>query len=1719
MDAFGLHSRVLEDYHDYMRSFINIRDARIGETVREQVAGGKFWPAPLLQLNPAYEPAVDVGTLVRRGLLHPAAEQIFRGRDGQPFRLYRHQAQAIEAAHENQHYVLTTGTGSGKSLAYFIPIVDYVLKHNPARHRVQAIIVYPMNALINSQLEAITHLLSQMPDCPVRVARYTGQESDEAKRDIQNDPPHILLTNYVMLELMLTRPHERVFVQHTLADIQFLVLDELHTYTGRQGADVAMLVRRLRQRCGNPDLRCIGTSATMVAGEVTRAEQRQKVAEVAAKLFGVDFDARYVIDESLKPATDFSVRPAPADLRAVVQGGIPADVAYPAFVRNPLAVWVEQVFGIEPDETGFLRRRKPIALQEGAALLAEQTGLPYSQCMDALQHILQLGNRVRDKDGTPVFAFKLHQFISQGEAVYATLEDREQRHITLEGKNYAGEGRMLIPLVFCRQCGQEYYQVRWDRGTGRFDALMPGITEGDEDGYTADGYLLLDDPADPIWSDAREEELPDNWFNISKKTGLRTSVKKDYQDAIPRRVYVRADGTTALATVDGSPPEDAWACWFIPKPFLTCLECGVVYTRREREFTKLAQLSNEGRSTATTLLGISTVSELRRQPSVDQQAAKLLSFTDNRQDASLQAGHFNDFVQVARLRAAIARALREHKAIDHAHIAEYVVDALDMPEAEYAKTVGATPRAQQANRRNLMQYIEYQLYNDLRRGWRVVQPNLEQAGLMRIDYADLAETCAAEDVWQGHPVLAAAAPGERFWAAHNFLDYMRKMLAIQVDCLNPDTHWKLLREVRGSLNEHWAFDSDERLTEATWFVLPDAPPVRKGTTVFSLSPATALGRFLRSAQTWPHLRENISTAEYPALLEAFLHALRGGLYLDHDAGRQGVQVRADALQWVEGDGTMPPPDPVRSRWMRDARDNLEVSTANAYFKKLYGETAVHFTQFEGREHTAQAKMEDRQEREDRFRSGDLSCLFCSPTMELGIDISDLNTVHMRNVPPTPANYAQRSGRAGRSSQPAVVTTYCAMGNAHDQYFFRRPQQMVAGVVAPPQMDLSNDDLIQAHINAMWLSAVGLSLGHSISDIVDITRENYPLNENIAHQIQLGASQFAQLEAACRQVLDRNADVDRSRFSDEWLSRILHHAPHAFDSAFDRWREMYMRAERQIREGEIASQRAVTAQERDDAERMRTEAVRQRDLLRNLRGGSQTDFYPYRYLASEGFLPGYNFPRLPIRAYVNAGGDGDYISRPRFLAIREFAPQNILYHEGRKYRIVRSQPLSGDLSTSLRAAKFCTVCGYFHDGRDLNTETCQNCGAYLTGDNAVYTENLLEMQDVTTRQVERITCDEEERLREGYRIDVHYRFRPTSNQSGGRVEAEVIHPDHGVMLHMAYGAAANLWMVNQGWRRESNGKGFGLDITTGEWVRGSKSEDIQTDNPESEIRPGIRLMVWDTRNIFLIQPGESLFQWIDEDDWPAFLASLKAALLQGIRAVFQVGDREISAELIGKDDHQSILIWEDAEGGLGVLENLVTDSRAIASVAQSALDICHFSPDGIDLRSVNEQDEGCAKACYDCLMTYSNQWDHSILDRHLLVGPLLALQDAQAVQQSAQRDYSSQYQWLSELTDPASDLEQQFLDFLYAHKLRLPTYAQYTLSNYHVQADFIYQIKDTIACVFCDGSVHDNKQVLQHDREVRERLYHDGYVIIEIRYDRPFEEQIRRYDDIFGQFNE
>jgi Helicase conserved C-terminal domain len=559
--------------------------------------------------------------------------------------------------------------------------------------------------------------------------------------------------------------------------------------------------------------------------------------------------------------------------------------------------------------------------------------------------------------------------------------------------------------------------------------LQPRDLGALSDDPLVDSGFILPDPEERFTVDDTDI-LPEDWVEL-RKDGTPT-VRRSSRPWLPRRVYVVQDG--ACNEVGGS---GAMAAWFVPAPFRFCLACHVSYASTVRsDFGKLASLSTEGRSTATTVLSLAIVQALRAAEGLPPRARKLLSFTDNRQDASLQAGHFNDFIQLGLLRAALyaAVAAAEEEGLTHEMIAQAVTAQLGLDFAEYSANPEARFLAKAKIESALRDAVGYRIYRDQERGWRVTAPNLEQVGLLRVRYDALHELCAAEDVWRGrHNMLAAATPRERAQACAVVLDTLRRELAIKVHYLDPQQQERLLHNSFQYLREPWALEDDE---------MKQAPVVRVGPRThrgeIGVSATSGLGHYLRRPSTW---RSSLITGDKLAAaeLEPLAHDLFDALVIggqlaviDDGKGKGGrtYRLQAGCIRWLAGDGAPPAPDPTRV-----SRAAVVENESNRFFRDFYTHLALSLRGTEAREHTAQVPAAVREERERRFREGTLPVLYCSPTMELGVDIPDLNAVNLRNVPPTPANYAQRSGRAGRSGQPALVLTYCSSNSPHDQYFF------------------------------------------------------------------------------------------------------------------------------------------------------------------------------------------------------------------------------------------------------------------------------------------------------------------------------------------------------------------------------------------------------------------------------------------------------------------------------------------------------------------------------------------------------------------------------------------------------------------------------------------------------------------------------------------------------------
>jgi hypothetical protein len=1310
-----------------------------------------------------------------------------------------------------------------------------------------------------------------------------------------------------------------------------------------------------------------------------------------------------------------------------------------------------------------------------------------------------------------VFAFRLHQFLSKGDNVYVTLEAPAKRHVTSTYQIAApatatgGPDRILVPTSFCRECGQEYLAVTKVEADGA-TKYTPRRDNDASGGNEASGYLFIsDDQPWPLTLQATltDGRLPYSWVSYDPATGDPV-IDPAKAPHLPVPLYVDVTGR------ETDQQHGTYAA-YLPSPFRFCLRCRTSYEQaRGSDFAKLAKLSAEGRSSAMSLVTASIVRTLRAAaPSqLNEKARKLLAFVDNRQDASLQAGHFNDFVQVTQLRGALYRALTSNPAgLTDEIVARKVTEELGLTMADFAQKPDAKYSQKDEALRALREVTGYRLYLDLERGWRVTMPNLEQTGLLRIQYRDLPEVAADEEAWGGtNQALRDDEPKHREEIAAALLDELRRNLAIDVEYLTEEGFDQVARLSRQQLKEPWALPERERPPFAGVAFPGPSRPGRSRTNIY-VSGRGQFGRYIIKEYAKRNLKttdaQDIITDLFKILSDAGL--LVEAIKADGDDAA-GYRLRAAVIHWNQGDGVSGAEDRVRR-----TLDKEEGARVNPFFRDLYKGVATTLSSLRAKEHTAQVSPADRQEREHEFSEATLPVLYCSPTMELGVDISALSAVGLRNVPPTPANYAQRAGRAGRSGQPALVVTYCATGNAHDQYYFRRPADMVGGSVAPPRLDLANEDLIRSHVQAIWLAETGQDLHGSLTQILDAAGAD-PSLELLADVRKRLADPAPAVRATARASALLAAMLPGLReapwWRETWIADIAGQALQAFDEACERWRHLYRLALQEFRAQSARSvDTSVPHRDREQAARRAADARIQLNLLSNEDSDDfQTDFYSYRYFASEGFLPGYSFPRLPLAAYIpglTGRREGDYIQRPRFIGIAEFGPGAVIYHEGARYQVVSvTLPPSeaGKDGTPTTTARRCGACGYLHR-EAVGIDLCENCREPLRQT----TRDLLRLTTVRTARRDRISSDEEERRRAGFELQTSYRFGQHGAKAG-RIDAHAEDKD-GEILSLAYGDSATIRVTNIGRRRRANPDvhGYLIDVTTGRWLKENERDDQAAPeeeglDPATAIKRKQRVIpyVEDRRNILLTRLAG-----------PVSLEtaiSAAIALERGIEAAFQLEDSELSAEGLPDPDRRGrALLVESAEGGAGVLRRLVDDPAALKKAARTALQIMHFNPDtGEDISADEEDRERCVRACYDCLLSYSNQSLHEAIDRHLVRDLMLRLTAADVEKPSVQEKESDH----PERKRPAPSAEPdspegEFAAWLRAHGYREPDAFGEEVEG--VCPDLIYRLPDSNVAIFFDDS----------DREAHDVLRDSGWSVILIGPDDNWQHVAERYPSVFG----
>ncbi len=1756
MHPLAMLGSIRMDYTSYVDSFQFYKNPSIRDWVEQRRNEGRvLYREPFLTLAKPFLAGASLQSLIDNGTLHTGTRRVFTKSagdpDADPVEPFAHQVQAIQQVVKGDNTAVTTGTGSGKSFTFHIPIVSSALatvgKNPEGEFRSPiAVIIYPMNALANSQYEELT---KRLQGTGLRVANYTGDlkrtEADALKgfkeltgRDLPYDSEvidrgtlhekgcDILLTNFKMLEYALVRRQDSHLFQ-VIAEggrLKYLVLDEMHTYSGRQGADMALLVRRFKERTGTAgSLVCIGTSATVDSGDPKEAAK--VIAGFASHLFGEPFQAGHVVQEQY----DHPLTPDPN-----INNLYLADKPVPAALMEEARTLVadeEILKTLGPalaqgaPTLGTVRNSLPIAWIEHAAWQGVRSlqGLaedyvtqvrPGFSTEDALIEIeaalmLAAATKVPGPRNEPVGLFtpKAHAFFSQGLPVTRCMRSSDDApHLSETGQSTclicAAEqvpDVPAFPIVFCTSCGQDYY-VATDTGGG---LIARDFLTSDDAGTPV--YVMTDE-----WDEDSVSVLPEDL----KKDG---TARKGKEGGVPTRMKVCGE---CGGIGDRCGHDTIREVVKIAAPLLLCASCEVRYTGSHSEYNKFFQVGTVGRATATDVLVEGMLNGLDRNPK-----PQVMAFTDNQQDSSFQAAHLRAMSRRFHFRRAIIDGIRSKVAAEpNAELDTSLVAAAAYEAMEKTATLPPFSRESDAEidllakKNTSLAASRYQRY--LKAGVlmevsglaRKAQPNLEDTGLVAIDYNGLEDPTAIIDAIKGYPkagvldhlkAYADTDPDLVTDLLRAILDTMRRQRALVSN--NAD------QGPASAFSDPVKFRSDviEELNEAAFFHggtdLPMRPTVydEKAETRRSVEVRRLAGKIKPDNTNAPHtttltrwlkqtIDPNLASADAKTLIrEAHAFLRMANLVVDEAPGtavaeerliyslavnRLGYRCPRCASRWIFAKPrNCPRCVKVTLREEREGRDD--------FFRAQYTAPLSDALRVDAHEHTGSLDGDTRKTVETRFKSqtDSLNVLVCTPTMELGVDIGSLSAVFMRNVPPSPANYAQRQGRAGRAAQPSTVVTFCAAqgrSGTHDQYFFKRPERIIGGKIAAPRFLLDNEALLRSHAHALILGARDEDLPEDLTSWVRLGEEAGGLTDGFKQSLATFLSDHRDSlvtrgKAAFRDVFD-----DADFLSEDLVAKTIDQ----FVDALDRDMQALVSYDTELKVERDELNAKADAQGLDKTEDRRRSAVER--LRRKIREG-KGDYYPLAWLAQRGFLPTYAFPRQAVLLRFNNREQPRV--RSRSIALREFAPGNSIYHLGNRYQVTKAS-FGRDAEESTRQIVFCRCGAFLDQNQAIGSGKCPACGTPLT--EATTYESAMPVTDGYAIQRDNVGADSEERLRQGYRVETAYRLPPVGTMGYD------ITLDNGQTLAATYAHLGRLVQANTGLIRSD--ERFSLCTNCRTWNPGGDHYGDNRDCDKDEhLLEDVILYNEGTHDMLILDVVAPPMDDPTHSDYAQkYAQTLAQSLIAAMGIQFGIELNELGAHIFPHPDGDNaplgrrILLYEYDEGGIGVLDR-ICDPQTWNAIAVRALDILHVNEDGTVAL------DSCLDSCYECLRTFYNQWHHEDLDRTLVVPTLLASRTHVTV---TLRDTSDD--WDAVISTFDSNTERHMVQRLKAERLPAPTEAHKGLpvAQPIIKADLYYEGDGLNVAVLLDGGVHDDPTVAAQDRTKRRKLKDLGYTTVVIRHD-------------------
>jgi len=1709
---------------------------------------------PYISLSRPFRRGAAVDDLVRAGVFHPHMRQRI---PGDITHVYGHQEETIRAIRDGRTTLVSTGTGSGKTECFLYPIISKCLdlRDADAAPGIGAVIVYPMNALAEDQLGRLRSLLAgtgipfgmyvgKTPDhesevVGIRMPAGSSRADYEARldqvrrekrsdsvyppeevcsREVMRTPgkqPRILLTNVKQLELLLTRQKDVELFRD--ARLDFLVFDEAHTFTGAQGAETACLIRRLHAFCGTAGTEpvCVATSATIVDGRNPDASR-----DFATRFFGVPRDRVATVGEAYERAVwaePRNISPVPTkDVAALLNECVAAVEEPPSegtrvrqvyrdLTGNDLGPgdWPTALHAaLARSEVVFQLSEvldKPRPLGELPALLQGRLGRPASEA--EILTWLTLGAAARS-DGGPLLRPVVHGFIrgiSGAVISFADTGSEPRLWLAAEDEIAAGGGggkRAHFPVLTCTACGQHYF-VAFLKDF-EFAGRKPG--GGDAAGATS------------FWEPLEEALGGTRAILVDRIVGGSDDEDLDDDDRVARVSVCRRCGAVH------------------PEQVNRCLHCGVssepleLYAVRQKKdnpglLTSCLSCGANGRRIGTTYreparpvraTNVADVHVLAQDMVHHSERPRLLVFCDNRQDAAFQAGWMKDHARRFRLRALMADGMSQAPV----SIGDLVLHLDEVLERDEAMSRALVPEVWQVVRREggggrheqeRRKFLRIQVLREVTLSSRQ-SIGLEPWGRMKVEYLGLDPSLP----WIQQNARALGMPPEDLRdGVASLLDYLRRKRALH------DPEYEIF-------TKYW-MEGDQELQQG---YLPQlgAPvgtklrrgPNEKAELVTQWLSERGDTTIRQMARKW-----GVAADDVVGFVEGLFETLTSAGFLkpvqlkgsrrNPLPGITGVyQVDADKLRLQQNHGVWRcrscrrrtirrTPNRACPSWRCDGELQFIREDPDNYDLQVLDQ---RYTMLRPEEHTAMVPHEERERLENLFKgtSDAVNAFVCTPTLELGVDIGQLDAVLMRNVPPLPANYWQRAGRAGRRHRMAVDLTYCRP-MSHDRAYFADPIKLLTGRVDPPAFNLRNELMVAKHVHACvftWLHQFVRDAAQSeesrrradralrtcLPDRVSV----YLFEEGLVREqaFDLGPlaalieehteSLLAYVERVFRQGWPA-ADADVTT-AVALRSHVTSFVPE-LQAVIGRLSRRLHWARAEIKRlNKVREQRGDLEQE-DEALFRRCDA-----LVKRLKGTARRarreaegydDVNTYGVLAAEGFLPGYGLETGSVVAtaeipFWRLGALDFSLPRPPSIALREYVPGNLIYANGNRFvarrfhRDVDEQRVEApvfEVSTERQPVK----------------ET--NVGAPVAAGGAVILPTIA-VCDVDLIHQSHISDEEELRFQMAVAI---YGTERNQHNGGGAYAwgPQAVHHRHGVRLRLVnVGGTGAIGRLER----------FGYPVCT---VCGQSVSPLSSDRQiehfeQSHLERCGRKP--EGVGFYADVVADVLSLPACPDHKTAY--SVLEALRFGATRVLDMHMDDLQILVIGHVDREEVdaLLWDPMPGGSGLLDLVCKRFGEIVQVARDIVEKCPSA---------------CETSCIDCLQTFRNAFYHKALDRKVASERLQAWGDTlaathpiPAVQPTQEPAGSNQ---------PVNQAEQRlrhllkaagFAEGVWGKQIHLDRVIGTTTPDVtYIPGD---GGEDEAVYIYLDGlsgHLHGNPATAERDRTIRTWLRNHGHEVIEI----------------------